>query len=130
MTTEYLPDRNFSLTTKIRYSAVRYVDRRFDGSLSGKLMQSQKPAKGRLDLYLSSSKAYIASTIADIDGTYRFDNLNPDLLYDVVATLDGEEWEKKVSSRRRPSVFNPTLDFWKPIQSGENVRTDLLTDPL
>ena len=132
MSTYKLPSLHHDLRAKKLSMKMPSIDWRNQGSgsLSGKVTDASTPAQARLDINLSDSKQYVASTTTSIDGTYQFDLLDPNEKYDVVATLEGSEYERKVSSNRRPTDFDPKIKTLRNTVAGELTTTDLWTGRL
>ena len=85
-----------------------------EGYISGTVIAAGAPMPDAvIELYDCSTKQYVKSTTTDLLGDYRFDNLDRNRYFDVIATDPSTLWEKKVSSYRRPKFdFNPEPELY------------------
>ena len=59
-----------------------YVGR---ASIEGKLKVNGIEKSREIYLYIRKTRKLVASTFSDQNGNYRFDNLNPDVEFDIIA---------------------------------------------
>lgn len=81
-----------------------------DGSLGGTVLESSAPVQGAIiTVFDETTHAVAGQGTTNILGDWVIDNLNPNKTYFAVAKHPDDLWEKKISSRRKPSRVNPTI---------------------